>query len=266
MSSASLSREFLFNGNQVRIFPDTEGEPWFVLADLCKVLNLTSPHKVADRVPEAQKGRSQVPTLGGTQNMTTVNEAGFYRVVLRSDSPQAEPMIQWVTEEVLPTIRKHGAYVAPQVLDNWLTDPDRMIEALTALKTEREKNQVLEEKTRQDAPKVLFADSVSASKTSILVGELAKILKGNGMDTGQNRLFQQLRDEGYLIRRQGTDYSMPSQKAMELGLFEVKETAVNHSDGHVTIQKTVKVTGKGQVYFVRRYLGTSLVESVEATS
>jgi anti-repressor protein len=139
-----------------------------------------------------------------------------------------------------------------------MNDPDSWIKLLTALKTERQEKERLQLQTEQDKPKVVFADALTVSDTAILIGELAKILKGNGIDIGQNRLFERLRQEGYIIKRKGTDYNAPTQMAMELGLFKVKETAITHSDGHVTISKTTKVTGKGQQYFINRFLGRSV--------
>lgn len=229
-----------------------DGEPWWVLSDVCKVLELSSPHKVADRLEADEKGRNLIPTLGGMQEMTTVNESSLYAVILRSDKPQAKPFRRWVTSEVLPSIRKHGAYMTDQTLEQALTSPDFLIQLATQLKEEKEQRKQLEAKVEQDKPKVLFADSVSASKSSILVGELAKILKQNGVDTGQFRLFAWLRENGYLIKREGSDYNMPTQKSAEMGLFEVKQTIITHSDGHITTNKTPKVTGKGQVYFVNK--------------
>ena len=231
---------------------EKDGEPWWVLADVCKVLELSSPHKVADRLEADEKGRNLIPTLGGMQEMTTVNESGLYAVILRSDKPQAKPFRRWVTSEVLPSIRKHGAYMTDQTLEQALTSPDFLIQLATQLKEEKEQRKQLEAKVEQDKPKVLFADSVSASKSSILVGELAKILKQNGVDTGQFRLFAWLRENGYLIKREGSDYNMPTQRSAEMGLFEVKQTIITHSDGHITTNKTPKVTGKGQVYFVNK--------------
>lgn len=233
---------------------EKDGEPWWVLADVCKVLELSSPHKVADRLEADEKGRNLIPTLGGMQEMTTVNESGLYAVILRSDKPQAKPFRRWVTSEVLPSIRKHGAYMTDQTLEQALTSPDFLIQLATQLKEEKEQRKQLEAKVEQDKPKVLFADSVSASKSSILVGELAKILKQNGVDTGQFRLFAWLRENGHLIKREGSDYNMPTQKSAEMGLFEVKQTIITHSDGHITTNKTPKVTGKGQVYFVNKFM------------
>lgn len=229
-----------------------DGEPWWVLSDVCKVLELTTPARVAGRLEDDEKGVSLIHTLGGKQNVTVINESGLYAVILRSDKPQAKPFRRWVTSEVLPSIRKHGAYMTDQTLEQALTSPDFLIQLATQLKEEKEQRKQLEAKVEQDKPKVLFADSVSASKSSILVGELAKILKQNGVDTGQFRLFAWLRENGYLIKREGSDYNMPTQKSAEMGLFEVKQTIITHSDGHITTNKTPKVTGKGQVYFVNK--------------
>lgn len=242
-----------YGNSEIRTI-EKDGEPWWVLSDVCKVLELSSPHKVADRLEADEKGRNLIPTLGGMQEMTTVNESGLYAVILRSDKPQAKPFRRWVTSEVLPSIRKHGAYMTDQTLEQALTSPDFLIQLATQLKEEKEQRKRLEAKVEQDKPKVLFADSVSASKSSILVGELAKILKQNGVDTGQFRLFAWLRENGYLIKREGSDYNMPTQKSAEMGLFEVKQTIITHSDGHITTNKTPKVTGKGQVYFVNKFM------------
>jgi anti-repressor protein len=226
-----------------------------VLKDVCDILELTSPHKVAERLDDDEKGRSQIPTLGGNQELTVVSESGLYNVILRSDKPEAKKFKRWVTHEVLPTIRRHGAYVTPAKLEELMNDPDSWIKVLTALKEERTAKERLQLEAAENKPKVIFADAVSVSDGTILIGELAKILKGNGIEIGQNRLFEKLRQDGYLIKRKGTDYNAPTQKAMELGLFRVKETAITHSDGHVTISKTTKVTGKGQQYFINLFLG-----------
>lgn len=247
--------------NELQIFNNPEfgeirtvevnGEPWLVGKDVALALGYSNPRKaLADHVDEEDKGVTKCDTLGGSQEMTIINESGLYSLVLSSKLPAAKKFRRWVTNEVLPSIRKHGLYAA----DELLNDPDLMIKAMETLKAARAKNKQLQEKVKQDAPLVLFANSVSASKNSILVGELAKLLKQNGVDTGQIRLFKKLRERGYLIRRKGSDYNMPTQRAMELGLFEIKETAITHSDGHISINKTPKVTGKGQVYFVNLFL------------
>lgn len=233
---------------------EKDGEPWWVLADVCKVLEISNSRNVSSRLETDEKGVTLVDTLGGTQQMTIINESGLYAVILRSDKPQAKPFRKWVTNEVLPSIRKHGAYMTDQTLEQALTSPDFLIQLATQLKEEKEQRKRLEVKVEQDRPKVLFAESVSASKTSILVGELAKILKQNGVNTGQTRLFAWMRENGYLIKRRGNDYNMPTQRVMEMKLFEVKETSVTHSDGHISVNKTPKVTGKGQVYFVNKIM------------
>ena len=156
----------------------------------------------------------------------------------------------WVTSEVLPSIRKHGVYAVDELLAN----PEMAIKAFTALKEEREKNKVLEADNQRMKPKEIFADAVSTSHTSILIGDLAKLLKQNGIETGQKRLFDWLRENGYLIKRKGSDWNMPTQKSMDLGLIEIKESTVNNPDGSVRINKTPKVTGKGQQYFINKFL------------
>lgn len=179
----------------------------------------------------------------------------FYRLAMKAKNAVAEAFQAKIADEVIPSIRKHGAYMTPETLDRMITSPDFGIKLLTALKDEQEKRKELEAQAEENRPKVLFADSVTASKSSILVGEMAKLLKQNGVQTGQNRLFETLREKGFLIKRQGNDYNMPTQKAMELGLFEIKETVINHADGHTSVNKTPKVTGKGQQYFVNMFLG-----------
>lgn len=239
---------FRFDGADVRVVTDEHGEPWFVLADLLRILGMTSkPSQVAARLADDEKGVRQTDTPGGRQHVGVVNEAGMWSVIVRSDSPAAEPVRRWVTHEVLPAIRKTGSYaVAPALPQDYAT-------ALRALAAEVEAKAALEAKVEADAPKVLFADAVATSHTEILVGELAKILRGNGVQVGGTRLFEWLRRDGYLIRREGTDWNMPTQRSMELGLFRIKETAITHSDGHTSVSKTPKVTGKGQAYFVNRY-------------
>lgn len=231
---------------------EKDGEPWWVLSDVCKVLELSNPSKVAQRLDEDERSNFELGRQGAA---TIINESGLYNVILRSDKPQAKPFRKWVTSEVLPTIRKHGAYMTEETLEQALTSPDFLIKLANQLKDEKAKRVALEQQAEIDKPKVIFADSVSVSTTSILVGELAKIIKQNGVDTGQNRLFSWMRENGFLINRKGTDYNMPTQRSMDMGLFEIKETSVTHSDGHVTVNKTPKVTGKGQVYFVNKFVG-----------
>jgi hypothetical protein len=244
---------FDFQGHEVRVLVD-DGEPRWVASDVAKVLGYAAAKDMTRMLDADEKGRQIVPTLGGEQEMTVITEAGLYACILKSRVPAAREFKRWVTHEVLPSIRKRGGYLTAEAAEQALTDPDFIIRLATELKEERAKVAELETQTQADAPKVLFANAVGASKSTILVGELAKILKGNGIDIGATRLFAWLRANGFLINRKGSDWNSPTQKAMDMGLFKVKETAVTHSDGHVTVSKTPKVTGKGQEYFVARFL------------
>ena len=228
-------------------------EPWFVGKDVAEALGyVKARNAIASHVEEDDKRDAPIQgDLGGTQSMTIINESGLYALIFGSKLESAKRFKHWVTSEVLPSIRKHGAYVVDELLDN----PDMAIKAFTALKEEREKNRLLQADNERMKPKEVFADAVATSHTSILVGDLAKILKQNGVDMGQKRLFVWLRDNGYLIKRNGMDRNMPTQKSMEMGLFEVKESTVNNPDGSVRINKTTKVTGKGQQYFINKFLG-----------
>ena len=187
------------------------------------------------------------------QDTTIINESGLYNVILRSDKPEAKPFRKWVTSEVLPTIRRHGMYATPDTVEKMLADPDTTIKLLETIKQERAARMALEAKAEADKPKVLFADAVSASHTSILVGDLAKLLRQNGVEIGQNRLFSFLREKGYLCS-QGERYNLPTQRSMDRGWFQVKETTINQPNGSVRITRTVKVTGKGQQYFINLFL------------
>ena len=252
--------------NNLKIFENAEfgqvrtvmlnNEVYFVGSDVAKALGYSEPRKAVSRHVEEDDGIKHPITdsLGRTQEMTIINESGLYSLVLSSKLPNAKRFKRWVTSEVLPSIRKHGAYMTEDTLEKALTSPDFLIQLATNLKEEKEKRAKLEEEKKANAPKVLFADAVATSKTSILVGELAKILKQNGVDIGQNKFFTWLRENGYLINRKGSDWNMPTQKSMNLGLFEIKETVVTHADGHTTVNKTTKVTGKGQQYFINKLL------------
>ena len=229
-------------------------DPYFVGKDVAEILGYSNtPKAIRDHVDEEDKTVNDLFTVNGTKGVL-INESGLYSLILSSKLPKAKEFKHWVTSEVLPSIRRHGAYMTADTIDKVLQDPDFGIRLLSELKSEREERRRLEAEAEKNQPKVLFADSVSASHTSILIGELAKLLKQNGVDTGQKRLFEWLRNNGYLIKRKGTDRNMPTQKSMEMGLFEVKETAISHSDGHTSVSKTTKVTGKGQVYFINKFL------------
>jgi len=248
---------FSYEGNEVRTV-QKGSEIFWVLKDVCGILGIEKYRDAAARLDDDEREPLLVDTLGGRQEMIAVTESGLYSIILLSRKPEAKKFKRWVTHEVLPTIRKHGAYVTPAKLEELMNDPDSWIKVLTALKEERSAKERLQLEATENKPKVIFADAVSVSEGTILIGELAKILKGNGIEIGQNRLFEKLRQDGYLIKRKGTDYNAPTQRAMDLGLFRVKETAITHSDGHVTISKTTKVTGKGQQYFINLFLGKGL--------
>ena len=248
---------FSYEGNEVRTVQKGSEILW-ILKDVCGILGIEKYRDAATRLDDDEREPVLVDTLGGRQEMIAVTESGLYSIILLSRKPEAKKFKRWVTHEVLPTIRKHGAYVTPAKLEELMNDPDSWIKVLTALKEERSAKERLQLEATENKPKVIFADAVSVSEGTILIGELAKILKGNGIEIGQNRLFEKLRQDGYLIKRKGTDYNAPTQRAMDLGLFRVKETAITHSDGHVTISKTTKVTGKGQQYFINLFLGKGL--------
>lgn len=228
---------------------EQDGEPWMVGKDVAQALGYAKPENaIANHVDEEDKTSTLIQGSGSNykSKTTLINESGLYSLVLSSKLPGAKRFRRWVTGEVLPSIRKDGGYIktAPG-----MTDADIMAKAiLLAQKTiEGQKAQIAEM-----TPKALFADAVSASSTSILVGDLAKLIRHNGLDIGQHRLFDWLRNNGYLIRAKGMSWNMPTQRSMDLGLFEVKETSITHSDGHISVNKTVKVTGKGQIYFVNK--------------
>lgn len=250
---------FDFRGHDVRVITADDGEPKWVAADVAKVLGYRDAANMTRMLDPDEYGTHKVSTsqVNGTfeaRRMTVITESGLYSCILRSQRDEAVEFRRWVTREVLPSIRRRGGYLTPEAAEQALTDPDFIIRLATELKTERARTAELEAAREADRPKVLFADAVTASHTDILIGELAKILRGNGIPVGQNRLFAWMRDNGFLIARKGTDWNMPTQRAMELGLFRIKETTVVHSDGHTSVSKTPKVTGKGQEYFISRFL------------
>lgn len=238
-----------------------EGQPWFVAADVCRVLELDPT--ATRRLDEDEKDTLRLTQgTSGNPNVTIVNEPGLYVLVMGSRKPEAKEFRRWITHEVIPSIRKHGAYLTDEATDALFADPDTF--AALAVKWRDERKARLEaeaqarqhlEKIQQDAPKVLFASSVEASGTGILIGALAKILRQNGVEVGQNRLFERMRKDGYLISRPGSDWNMPSQRSMEAGFMRIKESTVTHADGHISVNKTPIVTGKGQVFFINKYRG-----------
>ena len=231
---------------------EVDGKPYFVANDIAAALGYK---RAADAVTAHFKGsvKRRYLTDGGEQEVKVIPEGDVYRLIVRSKLPAAEKFEKWVFDEVLPSIRKSGGYIAGQ---EQMTDSELMAKALlVAQKQIGERNAQIESMR----PKAIFADAVSASDTTILIGELAKLLRQNGVDIGQNRLFSWLRENGYLIKRNGTDYNTPTQKSQELGILSVKETVINHSDGSMKITKTTKVTGKGQQYFINKFLQSTRV-------
>lgn len=243
--------------NELQIFNNSEfgevrvleinNEPWFVATDICKSLELSNPTVAVNRLDEDERSKFNLGRQGETN---VINEYGLYNLILSSRKKSAKEFKRWITHEVIPTIRKHGMYATEELLAN----PDLLISVAQELKVEREKRKTLEAERETNKPKVLFADSVQSSKKSILVGELAKLIKQNGVDIGQNRLFAWLRKEGYLISRKGESFNLPTQRSMELGVLEIKESTHINPDGSVRLTKTPKVTGKGQVYFINKFI------------
>ena len=252
---------FNFEDQSVRVVKINE-EPWFVGKDLTNILGYTNgPKAIKDHVDEEDKLSERIVMSGQHRQAFLVNESGLYSLILSSKMPNANKFKRWVTHEVLPSMRKHVAYMTDEKTEEVLNDTDTIIKLATQLKDERQQR-LIEQQLRRDAesqvrkmkPKALFADSVATSKSTILIGELAKILRGNGVDIGATRLFKWMRANGYLISRKGSDWNMPTQRAMNLGLFKIKETTINHSNGSTSISKTPKLTGKGQQYFINKFL------------
>lgn len=228
-------------------------EPYFVGKDITDILGYTNSSKaLADHVDDDDKLNNESLSSLGQRGGWLINESGLYSLILSSKMPNAKKFKHWVTSEVLPSIRKHGAYMNEQTLEQALTSPDFLIRLAQELKSEKEARQRLEKQAAEDAPKVLFAKMVETAETSILIGDLAKFLKQNGINTGQNRLFEWMRGHGYLVKN-GASRNMPTQRAMEMGLFEVKESTTANPDGTIWLHRTTKVTGKGQVYFMKRF-------------
>lgn len=245
-------QKFDFKGSSLRTLTDEAGESWFVAKDVCDILEISNPSDALKRLDDDERSRVNLGRQGETN---IVNEAGLYVLVLGSRKPEAHEFQRWVTHEVLPSIRKHGGYMAGQ---------ERMTPEQMALASMRWLQSKVDEQAKQlkaQEGKVLFANAVETARTSILVGDFAKILKGNGIDIGPRRLFAWLREHGWLIKAKGSSWNMPTQKAMDLHLFEIKETTISHSDGHTTINKTPKMTGKGQTYFARLFLSKPTQEA-----
>lgn len=262
MNKPQIFNHSMFGDLPVIVVNDVE---WFGATEAARALTFAKPHDAITNHVDGDDSAvyGVIDSLGRTQQKKFINESGLYSLIFGAAKQGNNPEIQekakqfkrWVTSEVLPAIRQHGGYLTPQKIEEVLLNPDTIIDLAQRLKQANEEKAKLTAQIEADKPKVIFADSVAASKTNILISDLAKLLKQNGYDTGQKRLFAQLRDEGYLIKRKGADYNMPTQRSMEMGLFEIKETVVTHSDGHISISKTPKVTGKGQIYFINKYAG-----------
>lgn len=250
--------------NQLRIFESSEfgkvravekdGAPWFVGKDVAEILGYErTADAIRVHVDDDDKGVGEIQTPGGKQAMTLINESGLYSLILQSKLPKAKEFKRWVTSEVLPAIRKHGAYLTPEKIEEVLLNPDTIIKIATQLKEEQTKRIEAEKKLEEAKPAQVFAAAVSASPKSILVRGLAAFLKQNGIDIGQNRLFKWLRENGYLVKK-GADKNMPTQRALDLGLFHIKEGTYINGNGENVLTRTVTITGKGQIYFVNKFL------------
>lgn len=249
-------QQFDFKGASLRTLTDEAGEPWFVLKDCMSILDLGNPTETVKMFDEDEFSTAEViDSIGRRQQAYIISEPGLYRLVMRSRKPEAKEFQRWVTHEVLPAIRKTGGYIPTTAADDDMTILAKAV-MIGQRTMEAQKQKIAEQQTRivELEPKARFADAVAASDGTCLVGELAKMLRQNGMDIGQNRLFRLLQADGYL-GKSGSNRNVPTQRAMELGLFRIKETTVTHADGHTTVSRTPKVTGKGQRYFIDRYWG-----------
>lgn len=249
---------FNFEGNEVRTLKVND-EPYFVGKDVANILGYSrTADAIRSHVDPEDKGVGEIQTPGGRQKLQIINESGLYSLILSSKMPNAKRFKRWVTSEVLPAIREHGAYMTDEKAFDVVNNKDGLASLLQQAADQLRAKDIQIEKMK---PKALFADSVATSKSTVLIGELAKILRGNGVDIGATRLFRWMREHGYLINRKGSDWNMPTQRSMNLGLFKIKETTINHSNGTTSISKTPKVTGKGQQYFINKFLkGRELVE------
>lgn len=240
-------QNFNFNGSQVRALT-IENEPWFVATDACKILGLTNTTVALQRLDKDERSKFNLGRQGKTN---IVNEYGLYTLILASRKPEAHKFKRWVTHEVLPAIRKHGAYMTDQKAFDVVHNKNGLIDLLQQVADQLQQKDI---QIAEMKPKALFADAITESDTSILVGDLAKILRQNGIEIGARRLFKWLRKNHYLISRRGSDYNSPTQRSMEMGLFEIKESSHINGNGVNVITKTPKVTGKGQQYFVNKFL------------
>jgi len=264
--------------NQLQVFQNQEfgelrtivkdGEPWFAAKDICEMFKDSNRNRTMQSLDDDEKGYTQMNTPRGNQSMAVVNEAGLYSMLfamqpkkargvseeyIKMRSDQLKRFKRWVTHEVIPSIRKYGAYATPATIESLIQNPESGIKLLTALKEEQDKRKAAEAKIEADKPKVLFADSVGSSRQSILIREMAKLLKQNGVDIGEKRLFSWMRANGYLIQKCGDDYNLPTQYSMNRGLMIIRERTYS-DDIHTRILRTPMITGKGQQYFINKFL------------
>lgn len=243
---------FSFNNQPVRTV-QLNNQPYWVLKDVCAVLGISNSRMTAERLEDDEVSQTDIiDSLGRSQSTSVITESGLYAVILRSDKPNAKEFRKWITSEVLPAIRKTGVYLTDEKAYDITHNPQSLADLLMQAGEQLKQKEIIIQEMR---PKALFADAVATANTSILIGDLAKFIKQNGHNIGQKRLFEWLRNHGYLIKG-GNSKNMPTQKAMELKLFEVKERTINNPDGSVRITKTTKVTGKGQQYFINKFLGS----------
>lgn len=242
---------------------EIDNEPWFIAIDIAKVLEYRTANDMTRILDDDEKGTQIVHTPGGNQNVIIINESGLYSSILRSRKPEAKQFKKWITSDVLPSIRRYGAYLTEQTVEKALADPDFLIQLALNLKVEREKRRMAEAELQANKPKIIFANNVETSRSSCLVGELAKLINQGGYSIGQNRLFSWMRENGYLIRQNGENYNLPTQYSMDLKLMEVKKNIINNPDGTVRVTRTTKVTGKGQIYFLYKFLGEKAYEILQ---
>lgn len=241
---------FDFDGSGIRTLTIDE-EPYFVGKDVAGILGYSNtPKAIRDHVDNEDKLTERIVLSGQARETIIINESGLYSLILGSKLPEAKRFKRWVTSEVLPSLRRNGMYAMDELLDN----PDLAINALQRLKEEREARKQLELQNAEMKPKALFAEAVETSSTSILIGDMAKLLRQNGVEVGQRRLFDWLRTNGWLMKT-GESRNMPTQKAVEKGYFEIRERTISNPDGSVRITKTTKVTGKGQVWLTNEFMG-----------
>lgn len=253
-------QKFDFKGTSLRTLTDEAGEPWFVTKDVCDILGMSNPSMAVTALDKDEVAQIDPKDYLGSENRSNqavniVSEPGLYKLIMRSRKPEAKEFQRWVTHEVLPQIRRTGGYIPTSDADDDMTILAKAV-MIGQRTMEAQRQKIAEQQTRivELEPKARFADAVAASDGTCLVGELAKMLRQNGMDIGQNRLFRLLQADGYL-GKSGSNRNVPTQRAMDLGLFRIKETTVTHADGHTTVSRTPKVTGKGQRYFIDRYWG-----------